>query len=1002
MHISYALDEDQTKYFKKVFNKDPIFTSTEKHPHGVLALQRKLAEQQMFLKISEERLLGSIDHNFIVDIGSSPRRLRQYHTEDELWCCMPLVLPSDAFRVKEMYDTGAKGFCTCTVLECTCIPNPSVFTSTHSIYYFSPFQIATLISRTTSGQLFAVYHQFPDMFGRFGPESTYQVSGNNIKMYVHGNDSPYTHTNPIWLNNSNGFQLDISHALVWNTFKVIGDTKLSNFMIAKLTIPKPVQTHSITTLSSDNSQPMYYIPMATSDHPMDIEFETYSLQIDQVQSFAYGFITVMFKNQQQQQVHLPRGLVEYVASKTIYKPRDEACLQDAKHFATAYCTKINMPPELFTDSILYGSVLGLLSHLDKEINVLNTAARNNFGKIAWHTQLLKFGAFQFPYWKYLYFFKPVFATIAPISALFIYNSGSPSTPLNRGFLLFTTVYTFSALTLNYLNYYRYANQTWSIRRHHGDMQSSNIDTPYQFVLDPNFKGVLSNKPLAPMRENAVVRIEAHDPNAPKHPANTPTRLILATVGFSTITPTVLEPTKEMEELAIRNRVTRVVNPPSLEAKTKLFNVLDSKAFRDLTGVTIPYNSATYNEWNRRFPGSIQQKHNEVRNLITDHTQPNKFHSISKAFIKLEKVSFGSTIDGVDDATPRLIQGQPTHQNVIFGPWMYQFGKHMKEAWNGKQNNVYFTSGQTADDIGEWFSRCVSKYKNPAYVMIDYTKYDSTINEATRAFTDEVCIKCGIKQNPPVWEALKTDAIQEGYTRHGIYYKTNDGTGSGRANTTVKNSKVNAAITLAALEQHHYYDTAVAGDDNLIIGEAEYLRNNWTKIVDYATELGFEPKARYSEHIHEVDFCSKIPYPAYDEQRNLNVIVFGPKLGKLLHKVGWNLNKAGVKSQPQTMRELMKSCRHIPFIYEFAKAVNSRLSNRNFQHTNDPSYWETHKSYAVCEDYLWNYVLTPRYGLTRESLRTFMRLLETIPESLDIPVVIQYTPIEHWCAVDDIM
>lgn len=1016
MQIPYSLDPEQVKYFSRSFSAEPLM-SGKVHPHGVLALQRKLVEKQMFLTIAEQKLAGSIREGIMVDIGSSPVRLRQYHNHEELWCCMPLILPADAFRVQKCRENGYQGYCTCRVLDCNCTPRPTVYTSTHSIYYFTPSQIALLISKCTSGKFFAVHHIFPNLFGKFGPEATYQIAGNNIVMFVAGNDCPYTHANPSWLNYRNGIQLDTKYALVWDKITQVGETQLTQFMLCEMTIPRAIHTNSLTTLSQTPHQPMYYVPMATSDHPMDLDIETYMLTIDSVQSFAHGFITVMFKDTKAVPVNVPRGLVEFVSSKLLFTERNGASLLDARHHATAYCTKINMPPELFADSILYGSVLGMLATLDKEINLLNTASRNNFGKLSWHTQLLKFGAFQFPYWRYLYLFTPTIGIIAPLLYVyFLSPSPGPNTSYLGSIPHYITTFTMNTtwqmkapvgiyllfnMTFNYLNYYAHANQTWSVKRHHGDMASCNIDTPYQLVLDPEFKGVISNKPFVQQRATATVVINAHDPNPPKHPGTTPTRLELATIGFTTISPTVLEPTKDMEILAIRNRVVREVSQPTPEAKERLFSVLDRAAFHHLTDVVIPYNQATYTEWNRRFPGAIQKKHNEARSLITDHTRSNKFHSISKAFIKMEKVSFSSTPDGVEDATPRLIQGQPVHQNVVLGPWMYKFTQHMKGVWNGKQTNVYFTSGQTADEIGAWFTKCTKKYKSPAFVMIDYVKYDSTINEATREFTDEICKRCGITQHPPVLDALRTDAIQEGYTRHGVYYKTNDGTGSGRANTTCKNSKVNAAIALGALLDDTQFDTAVNGDDNLIVGEEEYLREHWQLIVDFAKELGFEPKARYTTHIHEVDFCSKIPYPAVDPETKQEVCVFGPKLGKLLHKIGWNLNKAGVKSQAQTMRELMKSCRHIPFIYEFARAVNSRLKNKDFKHIADPSYWDTNKSYEVSPSvYLW--VLTPRYGLTPLDLEEFVNTLNLVPSPLENPVVIQYSKINYWCETDDKM
>lgn len=102
-----------------------------------------------------------------------------------------------------------------------------------------------------------------------------------------------------------------------------------------------------------------------------------------------------------------------------------------------------------------------------------------------------------------------------------------------------------------------------------------------------------------------------------------------------------------------------------------------------------------------------------------------------------------------------------------------------------------------------------------------------------------------------------------------------------------------------------------------------------------------------------------------------------------------------------MRELMKSCKHIPFIYEFAKAVNARLQDRSFKHVDDPSYWDTKKTYDE-SPYLWSWILEPRYGLKRTHLQEYIDLLAALPPTFEHPVVIQYPRINDWCQVDEQM
>jgi len=399
----------------------------------------------------------------------------------------------------------------------------------------------------------------------------------------------------------------------------------------------------------------------------------------------------------------------------------------------------------------------------------------------------------------------------------------------------------------------------------------------------NYPGVVSSKPAAAQRDGAIIR-RVTPRVVRRHPGTETTYLIHASIAFSTVTPVVIRPCAEMEFLAIQNRVTRAVNPPSPQAVDLFFTVLNMPPFLLLTGGEIPYSKGTYEEWNRRFPRVVAERHDAVRRLLTDHSRPIRMTSVASSFIKVEKVSFASTPGGVDDPTPRLIQGQTDKLNVVQGPWFYQFSKLLKRVWDGSQC-LFYTSGQNADTLGDWFFKQHAKFEDVGYVLIDYTKFDSTVNKPCYDLALEVYRLLGMQAHPQVWAATKMDERQKGYTRFGYYYETDYGTGSGKADTSVKNSMINAALAMMTLTDTSKFKMCVMGDDSLIIGDSVYLEGLVDTLVANARALGFEPKARFTRQLSEVDYCSKVPYPALHPVTREPTIVFGPKIGKLLHKIG---------------------------------------------------------------------------------------------------------------------
>lgn len=90
------------------------------------------------------------------------------------------------------------------------------------------------------------------------------------------------------------------------------------------------------------------------------------------------------------------------------------------------------------------------------------------------------------------------------------------------------------------------------------------------------------------------------------------------------------------------------------------------------------------------------------------------------FIKREKL-----MKPGDNHDPRAIQGTSAKANVILGPHVAGIQQAIKGKWN-KHKNIYFPSGDSAEDLGEWFGRYSDKYRH--IYENDFSRFDSSIHK----------------------------------------------------------------------------------------------------------------------------------------------------------------------------------------------------------------------------------------------------------------------------------
>jgi hypothetical protein len=163
------------------------------HPHPTLHVGRQYYEHTIY-----EELYNGMDPVF--DIGGTLKRHSIYgrHVHSN----QPDLLPED--KTKWINDsklvTAKQTMCKHRFIDvrCNCGTKSSGAMLIHSVYYFTPQQVADMV--TQFGRVIALHHLFAEPIGGLQPEYSYALdSENTISMKVTGNRFVYTHSNMLWL-----------------------------------------------------------------------------------------------------------------------------------------------------------------------------------------------------------------------------------------------------------------------------------------------------------------------------------------------------------------------------------------------------------------------------------------------------------------------------------------------------------------------------------------------------------------------------------------------------------------------------------------------------------------------------------------------------------------------------------------------------------------------------------------------------------------------------------
>lgn len=204
------------------------------------------------------------------------------------------------------------------------------------------------------------------------------------------------------------------------------------------------------------------------------------------------------------------------------------------------------------------------------------------------------------------------------------------------------------------------------------------------------------------------------------------------------------------------------------------------------------------------------------------------------------------IDDVWTKAPRAIQYRTPMYNILVGCYLKPF-EHAVYAIEVNGLRVV-AKGLNNVERAENIIAGSAMFRNPLYIMLDHSKFDSHIK--TEMLVE--LHKLYVKRAGDNWLRflLRHSLVNKGYSKNGLRYTVKGTRMSGDYDTGLGNTMINIAVLLAYVgnTKHHML---VDGDDSIIIVEAADYPGLDPGVFD---QLGFATEIGTTTDLHEVEFC----------------------------------------------------------------------------------------------------------------------------------------------------
>jgi hypothetical protein len=358
-------------------------------------------------------------------------------------------------------------------------------------------------------------------------------------------------------------------------------------------------------------------------------------------------------------------------------------------------------------------------------------------------------------------------------------------------------------------------------------------------------------------------------------------------------------------------------------------------------------------WNARFTASQRERHVKAR----QKTKVNPFSMswcVRKSFVKVERLNKSEFFE-FEEYTPRLIQGCTDEYNVIVGPWAFGVGKWLGRQWDGVKSPLLYSAGHNSERIGAW----LGEHRGFLYEN-DFKYFDGTQALELREMSLRLHSKFGAKRK--VLQALRGSLVTHGATPHGVVYSVAGTCNSGEPETSSRNTLWNCLAHFYIWEKQHGRNPFHGGLHMMALGDDGICRSAYVTDWNRLSHLGFFPKPIYRADEWDAEFCSSLFYPTSTG------IVLGPKIGRVLPKIGWS--EKLISNSKTHMRGvalgLVDDVWHIPIMKDYFEMILRLTSGAHATPIKDEhKFHVSRRHHAIPETWA---MLSNRYGVSVPALK----------------------------------
>jgi hypothetical protein len=431
-------------------------------------------------------------------------------------------------------------------------------------------------------------------------------------------------------------------------------------------------------------------------------------------------------------------------------------------------------------------------------------------------------------------------------------------------------------------------------------------------------------------------------------------------------------------------------------------------------------AVSFNEWNQNYPLAQQRAHIKAMEQLKAGNFRQWLVDERNEFTKIEMLMKGSP-QGDPDFTARAIQGGTPHHNIATGPFCRAFSKKLAALWSvTNSKGPMYTSGATSEDIGTMFQNAVAALAdNVGIIEGDFVRFDSTIHRDFLTLEADIYKHLGCSEQ--AYLAFMSCIQTVGRDKFGNRYSVDGGRHSGDHNTSCGNTLLQALAILFCLSFFDAQTTGVIlspkeivvkytialpclGDDNLIIGDAVFVKAVSDSLVGLLGKLGLElkPKMHFGPHAkYHASFCSSRFYPVEGGK-----VVLGPGVGRGIVKSGWYVNPpVGVDLKRLLRADSIgrsNDCSFIPFLssmwnknLDLTKGVTKLVTTREMRRNQLYNAHVRERHYACEETYT---MLNVVYGLTLAHEKEYIKMLTSVTS---LPCIVDYEPLALAARIDGV-